>query len=102
MANLQCSVSSCAHNDTNGYCCKQSINVRGVNAKSSSNTRCNSFAERTSSYSNCVNNSNSNYLLDINCTAKNCIHNNANSCFAPNVSIDNSDKGTECTSFKVM
>lgn len=100
MASLQCSVNSCAYNNESGYCCRQSINVKGAGAQNSSSTSCDSFAEKTSSFSNSIQQSNPNYTLDIKCSAQNCTYNHAKCCEASDVHVNSCSSGTECSTFQ--
>ena len=46
MTKLECSANNCVHN-SEGYCCKSSINVEGADAKCADDTCCASFSENT-------------------------------------------------------
>lgn len=100
MPKLSCSAKNCANNN-NDYCCISSIKVSGNNAVNSDETCCNSFRDKSDSFTNCA--TEPNLSVDIACKAKNCVHNNNDKCMAESINISGqsacSCTQTECTSF---
>ena len=102
MTKLECSVKNCVHNADN-CCCKAAIAVDGNKAKSSEQTCCASFDQKTSdSFKNSTQTPNP--ALKIGCNAVQCIHNENHLCQAESVAINgmNTQSGnhTECATFQ--
>ena len=89
MTNLKCNVTSCASN-CEGGCMRNGITVTGDCATGSCETCCSSF---TLSHNGSVNACgcnvpmNAQKAMPINCTAKNCIHNQNGCCEAGEVQV---------------
>lgn len=113
---LSCSAGKCVHN-INGLCSAKDIKVTGFKAKSSSETQCEAFSER--SFKNAfVNLANMNVTGEVKqlftkdsiemnpkvlCNVENCVHNKDNICSANNVQINGlkatRDIETQCETF---
>ena len=100
MTNLMCNAHNCAHNQSN-LCCKDSIQIAGDQAVSSTATCCNSFEEKTGAFTSSYEQPKS--RLSIQCNAVNCFYNEAKMCSAETISIDGMNAcatpQTECSSF---
>lgn len=113
---LSCSAEACVHNQ-GGLCTANQIHVAGTNATTSSQTLCDTFAEK--GFTNAVSHignmnimgeikqvfSNSSIQMSpyIKCDAEKCEYNSSRVCTASNVQIsgvnaDNSE-GTKCSTF---
>ena len=85
MTKLECSANNCVHN-SEGYCCKSSINVEGADAKCADDTCCASFSENTGGvFKNLFKTPES--KLDVVCDADNCSHNEDHCCCAGKIDI---------------
>lgn len=103
---LECSVTSCLHNQ-NSLCCLDSIKVEGPGARQSSQTCCESYVERIGSASNSVSGHGTpRPETFINCKAENCTYNDNCKCEAECVCVGcccsdvTSKGGTECCTFQ--
>lgn len=100
MPNLMCNVSKCEYNESNA-CCREGIQVAGYEALSSSATACDSFSEKSGSFTNSYQSPNAS--LDVSCKARNCTFNESGYCDAETISIAGhsatSVADTECSSF---
>ena len=96
MTNLKCNVYSCTHHK-NDHCCKPNIKVEGVGAMSANETECASFAPKGAQ--NTVGTTTPNPQLEIVCSAKECMYNNASRCRANNVSINTLGGNAACATF---
>lgn len=100
MTILECSVSSCAHNESDKCCCG-SIDVRGQKADKSENTCCGSYAKRGCGCTNAVKNPDD--KVEIHCEAVKCVYNADCRCTAGHVDVVGSNAGemaqTECGTF---
>lgn len=101
MTKLECSVNNCIYNEE-PYCCKGDIMVGGKEAKNTSETRCESFKERTRDCGcNSVGHKSEN--IDIDCEAVKCIYNENCKCSANRIGIVGGNakesKDTQCASF---
>lgn len=102
MPMLSCSAVTCVYNKDE-LCCKGDITVGGENAKTSGETCCESFRERTSDdYSNsegcgCK-------TIAVNCEACHCIYNEDHKCDAAKIGIGGSSacscQETMCGTFR--
>ena len=103
MTNLQCTVKSCAHNESN-CCCLNSIKVDGQNATASVETACKSFNKRGSFVSNFIPQGTPDKETYVACEATTCNYNRGKVCQAEHVQIDDmgtSDYGkSECASYE--
>ncbi|QHI73417.1 DUF1540 domain-containing protein [Aminipila terrae] len=100
MPALQCKVNPCSYN-SKGQCCRPSIHVNGETAHVSSDTACQSFAERTQNQMiSGVQYDSPNHSLSIDCDAQRCIYNQNEKCSADSVCISYGYTGTECSSFE--
>ena len=98
MPNCNCSVNSCANN-SQGCCCRPSIQVAGNSAMSSSGTACSSFMPIGSATNSAAQFNQPNPALKVACSASNCCHNGGKFCQANNISIYNSGSGSQCATF---
>ncbi len=100
---LHCSVTNCASN-RDAMCCRNGINVGGVNAKTSDCTCCEAFQQEIVGVTNQSMCQNPNPDIRIHCDAMECVHNNAHKCTAKDVNICGNHAGdkheTKCTTFK--
>lgn len=114
---LSCNALNCVHN-TSGLCAANKINIDGMNASASSETSCETFAEKgiKNAFTNMANmnvpgevmqlfNKNSISMSpEIGCEATSCIYNMDNVCSAENVQIigssANTSDCTKCETFK--
>lgn len=99
---LECSVVSCIHN-ADDCCCKGTILVDGVQAKSTEGTSCASFHERSEdSYRNHF--ETPDYSLEVDCEAVSCNFNEGRECRAEHIGISGRNarrsEETECSSFE--
>lgn len=115
--NLSCSAVNCVHN-MSGLCSANNIHVMGSGAHTSSDTMCNTFAEKglKNAITHVVNmnvageikqlftNKSIEMSPAIKCEARNCIYNDDRVCQADNVQIYGSraeqSEGTECETFR--
>ena len=103
MADLTCSVNTCAsHNG--GYCCRRAIEIHGPGAAMKDETFCGSFlpraeGEATNSVSSC----HPNPTMEVHCTAGRYAYNEGGRCTAENVGISGGSadvmQETLCDSF---
>lgn len=103
MPNLVCSVENCSYN-ADHLCSLNRIHVSGSNAEESHSTSCQSFVDRSDSFSNCSCCGNPSKQTDIECEAQHCEHNEGCRCHANGIDVcgcgSRSSKGTECATFK--
>ncbi len=106
MVKISCSVQSCVYNKYHS-CINEDILIKGENAKMSKETICSTFKERRikdlkAEFSNL--DFPKTLTLNVNCNAKNCIHNNLNRCLKEKIHIDNNyylgKVRTKCSSFE--
>lgn len=102
MPELKCTVQNCTHNQ-NYYCNLDTIQVGGGQAKTASDTCCDSFEERKSgTYTNST--MEASPLSTINCQAQECCYNDQCKCNAGKISVEGSGacncKDTECATFR--
>lgn len=85
---LNCAAHNCAYN-TSGTCYAGGIQISGVNAKNTANTKCSTFVPKDSngSFSNNISN-NFTTSTDIDCKARRCSYNSNCTCTAPSVQIN--------------
>lgn len=99
---LTCSAQSCIYNKAMN-CSKGDIKVEGTNARTSEDTCCYSFLERTK---NDAQNSmgHASAVIDIDCKAETCIYNENCKCTAGKVGIVGATaceaEETECSSYR--
>ncbi len=98
MTKLKCNICDCASNKNN-LCCRPYIDVGGTNACLCCETCCDSYVPKSNSPTNSSDYSSPNAALEINCKAKNCVHNQSGKCHAGLVNIENGSNGIECASF---
>ncbi len=103
MVNLECNVKSCMHNDDN-CCCKNVIQVGGGHACRKDETCCESYDERMGDrFTNMM--EQPKHMLDVKCTATNCIYNEDHMCRASHISISGMNAAqmdeTKCASFEM-
>ncbi|QAT42954.1 DUF1540 domain-containing protein [Aminipila luticellarii] len=100
MPALQCTVVPCSYNEK-GCCCRPSIQVKGQTAHVSTDTACQSFAEKTQNQMiSGVQYHSPNQSLSVDCDAHRCVYNKDQKCSAESVAINYGYSGTECSSFK--
>lgn len=104
MTKLNCSVTSCMHNEDK-LCCLREIKVEGTTADVSDGTACASFEEKgKESYknSNC-DCQKPNPSLAIECMAQKCIYNDDYKCTASHINVDGEGAhtagDTKCATF---
>lgn len=101
MNKLNCSVSTCAHNNES-CCCLGHIDVDGKHATEERETCCSTFAPQDGSMTNCSNNPNPE--LHIHCKAEECVYNHNCECNADQVDIGGDgachSEGTKCGTFQ--
>lgn len=113
---LSCNALNCVHN-TSGLCSANKIEVEGMNASTSNETQCHTYAEKgiKNAFTNMVNmnvageikqlinNKSVNMSPEIVCEAVSCRYNISNACSAPNVQViggaAHTSEGTECETF---
>ncbi len=89
MPRLDCSVMNCRYNQDHG-CVRDNISVGGAMAKSSSETCCDSFEEKSGdSFTNSFREPS--LKVNIRCEAKNCMHNDNCSCHAQSIDVGGSN-----------
>lgn len=103
MVNLECNVKNCMHNEDN-CCCKNVIQVGGDHACRRDETCCESFDEqRGDRFTNKT--EHPEHMLDVQCTATNCIYNENHICHANHISISGRGASqtdeTKCASFEM-
>ncbi len=103
MVNLECNVASCIHNDDR-CCCKDVIQVDGECACRRDETKCSSFDEGMGERATNIG-ERPKHMLDVKCSATNCIYNEDCVCHAGSISIsgqhaDTMDE-TKCASFEM-
>lgn len=104
MPNVNCSITSCAHNKS-GACYSTSLNISGANATSSTGTACVSYLNGQA-YSNTANMvSDSKPVNYISCSAVTCKYNYNGSCSNNAINVINNStmnmySDTECASFE--
>lgn len=102
MPQLKCTVQTCVHNKE-FLCDLESIQVGGSEAKTATETCCDSFKERTGeNYSNITGSASDCSCVD--CKATDCMYNEKCQCHAGKISVEGSNAthpdGTECATFK--
>lgn len=101
MTVLECSVSTCVHNEDK-KCCKNAIMVEGHDAVSKDATRCDSFDKRNEGVANEFRTPDP--KVEIQCRAVNCVYNDNKICKATVVGVvghtADSSEQTECATFK--
>lgn len=101
MTQLDCSVTNCKYNEDH-CCCKDNIQVDGRTARTSNETCCGSFVERTT---DAVSNSNlePKKPTNVECKAENCNYNENCKCHANSIDIQGHNAcccgETECATF---
>ena len=87
MANLDCTVGTCAYNKTQS-CCKGDIMVAGKEANQCDDTCCDSFTQRRveDSFIDALD-QNPSRTISIDCEVGKCIYNSSYKCFADHVDI---------------
>lgn len=103
MVNLECNVKHCMHNADN-LCCKDVIQVAGDHACRRDETCCESFDEQLSNrFLNRT--ERPEHMIDVQCTATNCIYNEDQKCHASHISISGLSASqmdeTKCASFEM-
>jgi hypothetical protein len=103
MVCLECNAKNCVHN-TDNCCCKNEIQVAGDHACRRDETCCESFDERRGDrFTNKV--EQPAHVIDVKCTATNCIYNEGSKCNANHISISGSSADrmdeTKCASFEM-
>lgn len=103
MPRLDCSVVTCKYNQDHG-CVRDNIRVGGAAASNPHETCCDSFEERRGdSYTNSF--SEPSLCVDIECKAKNCVHNDDCRCHADRIDVDGSNacrcEQTGCGTFRM-
>lgn len=104
MTKLRCSAVHCEYNSDN-HCCLPGIKIGGGDeAKTSCETCCDSFRERSSQPTNRANTFNRpDDKLNVACSACSCMYNKSGACTADAVKIGNAaayrHKDTECHTF---
>lgn len=87
MTKLNCSVTSCLHNEDR-LCCLNSIKVEGTTADVSDGTACASFEEKgRESYKNSLVDEQPKQSLMIECMAQKCIYNDEYKCTASHIDV---------------
>lgn len=87
MTKLNCSVTSCMHNEDR-RCCLNGIKVEGTTADVSDGTACASFEERrTESYKNSCGCEQPKQSLVIECMAQKCVYNDDYKCTASHINV---------------
>lgn len=87
MTKLNCSVTSCVHNEDR-LCCLSGIKVEGTTANVSEGTACGSFVERSrESYKNSCRCEQPRQSLTIECMAQKCVYNDDCKCTAPHIDV---------------
>ena len=92
MAQLDCNVKSCCHNEDN-CCCLSSIEVNGSNACNCEDTCCGSYFEDKSGEKNSA--QTPHVSLSIACQATNCMYNDDKVCHADHVDISGAAFGQQ-------
>lgn len=102
MPKLSCECNGCMHY-SDQHCCKPTIDVKGSNATTKSETFCHSFSPKGEGPINSTAFCTANVDVGISCNATNCTHKDGTTCVAENVHIANSNattmKNTVCASF---
>lgn len=89
MPSLDCSVIKYKYNEDHG-CVRDQISVGGMNAKTSSETSCDSFEERRSdSFTNSFREPS--MSVNIHCDAEKCVHNDDCKCTADSIDVNGSN-----------
>lgn len=101
MTQLRCSVRSCHYNE-DALCSREHITVEGSSAKSSNETCCGSFHEKSSrSASNRTKEADP--ATEVSCKAENCTYNKNEKCSASDIGVAGSNAccqgETECGTF---
>ena len=104
MTILRCSAVKCLYNKEQ-LCSKGDINVKGENAKNSSETSCGSFCERTdTSMVNSYTDGCGCEKIRIDCKAHNCTYNDNCKCTASSIQVNGPDahssSDTMCDTFQ--
>ena len=102
MTRLECTVSSCVHNEEK-CCCKSGILVEGAEAKNNGDTCCGSFEENKGSiFKNLFKTPES--RLQVECDVMTCLYNDDHMCRAERITIAGDGARavaqTECASFR--
>lgn len=84
MTQLSCCADTCGHNKS-GYCCLNCVEVGGIRAGSAESTCCNSFVEKSGTFTNDTQLPSP--YSDIKCEAENCIYNSNHHCEAYNIDM---------------
>ncbi|MGX4600786.1 DUF1540 domain-containing protein [Faecalimicrobium sp. JNUCC 81] len=97
-SNLNCSATSCAHNNAGG-CFAGGINVDGRKATTTGHTNCASYVDKASAgFTSSANECDCVSTQNIHCKATNCKYNESELCKADQVHINN-DSNASCETF---
>ena len=103
MTILKCSATTCAYNE-DMLCSRGEINVMGDSAKSSEETSCASFREKSQGAMNSAKNSCGCETIQIDCKAHNCTYNEKCKCTAAAIDVAGSGakvcSETKCDTFE--
>ena len=103
MTILKCSATTCVYNE-DMLCSKGEINVMGDSAKSSEETSCGSFREKSQGAMNSAKNSCGCETIQIDCKAHNCTYNENCKCTAAAIDVAGSGakvcSETKCDTFE--
>lgn len=103
MSYLRCNASNCSYNQ-NDLCVREGIRVDGASADCKHDTCCNSFSQRSGSYTNSVGGgTTARPETDIDCDVRKCSYNKDCKCHASSVDISGSGactcRETQCSTF---
>ena len=102
MTKIICGVLNCYLNKDK-YCCADSIDVSGENAKSRGATNCETFAPNKGSFKSTTKEVKE--QSDISCDVSTCVHNENNKCHSQTIQIHGSNVNrsaeTFCTTFRL-
>lgn len=101
MTMLDCNVSSCVYNESS-KCCRNSIEVKGQDAKEASATCCGSYNKSGCGCTNSTKETKEH--VDISCEATHCKYNENNNCVAEHVGVKGGTAtamcDTQCNTFR--
>ncbi|MBP2652006.1 MAG: hypothetical protein H6Q74_2831 [Firmicutes bacterium] len=104
MAEINCDVGNCSHNQS-GMCYANCVDIVGGSAEKSGDTCCSSFLNHLT-YSELTNNtSGSGTAKYLNCSANTCVYNDNNLCSLDSIKVNGNQveyyTQTDCASFKL-
>ena len=104
---VRCSVTDCVYND-NSRCTSQAVKIDGEDARTSVQTRCDTFSTHEGMMSSVLSNKDNTGSTKINCKATNCHYNDECKCTLESIDVGcscdactcSSSSETACNSFK--